>query len=170
MDVEAVSLMSSCHTHPMQNLNMSDHLPITACLMYMLSGSVLGAQWISLGCSVDQSCNVSRQLRVDWAQAHRSGLLEVFVAEVQAGLAPLLNNVYENAEQLDEEVVLVVRMLVDAAEQQLALVQPQRPRRWRDDTFSCLCAQSRAACSAWKQACCPGGGPLFEEKNRHDEL
>ena len=36
---------------------------------------------------------------VDWAQARRSGLLEVFVAEVQAGLAPLLNNAYEDAEQ-----------------------------------------------------------------------
>ena len=34
MDVEAVSLMSSCHAHPMEDLNMSDHLPITACLMY----------------------------------------------------------------------------------------------------------------------------------------
>ena len=46
MDVEAVSLMSSCH--PMEDLNMSDHLPITACLIYdvggkggVLSGSVL---------------------------------------------------------------------------------------------------------------------------------
>ena len=102
---------------------------------------------------------------MDWAQACRSGLLEVFVAEVQAGLAPLLNNVDEDAEQLDEEIDLVVRMLVDAAEQQLPLVQPKRPRRWRDDTLSCLCAQSRAAHSAWKQAGCPGEGPLFEEKS-----
>ena len=77
MDVEAVSLLSSCHTHPMEDLIMSDHLPITACLMYE-------------GCSVDQSCNVSRELRVDWAQAHRSGLLDVFEAEVQTGLASLL--------------------------------------------------------------------------------
>ena len=53
MDVEAVSLLSSCHTQPMDDLNMSAHLPITTCLMYE-------------GCSVDQSCNLSRQLRVDW--------------------------------------------------------------------------------------------------------
>ena len=96
LDVEAVSLMSSCYTHPMEDLNMSDHLPITACLMYE-------------GCSVDQSCDVSRQLGMDLAQAHRSGLLEVFVAEVQAGLAPLLSNVsnvYDDAEQLDVEIDL----------------------------------------------------------------
>ena len=111
---------------------MSDYLPITACLMYE-------------GCPVDQSCNVSRQLKVDWAQARRSGLLDVFEAEVQAGLAPLLNNVYEDIEQLDEEIDLVARMLVDAAERQLSLVLPKRPRKWRDNTLSCLCAQSRAA-------------------------
>ena len=40
---------------------------------------------------------------MDWAQVCRNGLLEVFVAEVQAGLAPLLNNVYEDTKQLDEE-------------------------------------------------------------------
>ena len=38
------------------------------------------------------------------------------MAEVQVGLAPLLNNVYEDTEQLDEEISLVARMLVDAAE------------------------------------------------------
>ena len=26
-------------------------------------------------------------------------------------------------------------------------MQPKRPRKWRDNTLSCLCAQSRAACS-----------------------
>ena len=61
-------------------------------------------------------------------------------------------NVYEDIEQLDEEIGLVVRMLVDAAERQLPLVQPRRPRKWKDDTLSCLCAESRVAHSAWKQA------------------
>ena len=87
-------------------------------------------------------------------------------AQVQTGLAPLLNNVYEDIEQLDEEIDLVARMLVDAAERQLSLVLPKRPRKWRDNTLSCLCAQSRAARSVWKQAGCPGEGPLFEEKSR----
>ena len=92
--------------------------------------------------------------------------MEVFVAEVQVGLAPLLNNVYEDTEQLDEGIGLVARMLVDAAERQLPLVQYKRPRKWKDDTLSCLCAESRVAHSAWKQAGCPGKGVLFEEKGR----
>ena len=53
---------------------------------------------------------------MEWAQAHRSGLLDLFEAEVQARLAPLLNNVYVDVEELDEEIDLVARMLVDAAE------------------------------------------------------
>ena len=51
-----------------------DHLPVTVCLMYE-------------GCTQDQSSNAQWQLRVDWEQAQRSGLLEDFTAEVQAGLA-----------------------------------------------------------------------------------
>ena len=46
---------------------------------------------------------------------------------------------------------------MDAAERQLPLVQPKRPRKWKDDTLSCLCAESRVAHSAWKQASCPRG-------------
>ena len=34
-------------------------------------------------------------------------------------------SVYEDAEQLDEEIDLVARMMVDAAERQLPLVQPK---------------------------------------------
>ena len=70
------------------------------------------------------------------------------MAEVQVGLAPMLNNVYEDTEQLDEEIGLVARMLVDAAERQLPLVQPKRPRKLKDDTLSCLCAESGVAHSA----------------------
>ena len=34
----------------------------------------------------NESCNVSRQLSIDWVQTQRNGLLEVYVAKVQAGL------------------------------------------------------------------------------------
>ena len=34
MDVGAASMMASCSTHPMDDLNTSDHLPLTACLSY----------------------------------------------------------------------------------------------------------------------------------------
>ena len=34
MDVEAASMMTSCCTHPMEDLNTSDHLPLTMSLSY----------------------------------------------------------------------------------------------------------------------------------------
>ena len=74
-------------------------------------------------------------------------LLEAFTAEVQTGLAPLLNNAYDDVEQLDREIEFVAGMLVDAAEH-LPFVHPKKPTRWRDDILSSLCAQSRVARSA----------------------
>ena len=34
VDIEAVSLMSFCHSHPMEDLNTSDHFPLTVSLKY----------------------------------------------------------------------------------------------------------------------------------------
>ena len=34
MDIKAASMVSSCHTHPMEDLNTSDHLPLTVSLSY----------------------------------------------------------------------------------------------------------------------------------------
>ena len=95
--------------------------------------------------------------------ARWSGALDVFAAEVQTRLAPLLVGVYDDPEQMSCEIVLVAGLLTDAAEKLLPCVQPRRRTRWRDDTLSCLFAQSRAACVAWKG---PSEGPLFEEKGR----
>ena len=39
-------------------------------------------------------------------------------------------------------------------------------QRWKDDTLTALCAQSRSAHRAWKDAGCPSEGSLFEEKGR----
>ena len=52
------------------------------------------------------------------------------------------------------------------AEKTLPLIQPRKPRRWKDDTLTALCAQSRSARRAWKNAGCPSEGSVFEEKGR----
>ena len=57
-------------------------------------------------------------------------------------------------------------MLCDAAVKTLPHVQPRKPRRWKDDTLTVLCAQSQSAWRAWKEAGCPSEGSLFEEKCR----
>ena len=82
---------------------------------------------------------------------------------VKTRLAPLLNNEYDDVEQLDREIEFVAGMLANAAERLLSLVHPKRPTRWRD-ILSSLCAQCRVALLAWKEAGCPLEGPLYEEK------
>ena len=57
-------------------------------------------------------------------------------------------------------------MLCDAAEKTLPLIQPRKPQRWKDDTLTALCAQSRSARRAWKDAGCPSEGLFFEEEGR----
>ena len=69
----------------------------------------------------------------------------MFTSEVQVRLAPLLVGVYDDPDQMSRKIELVVELLTDAAEKLLPHVQPQRKAKWRDDTISRLCAQSRAA-------------------------
>ena len=140
MDVEAVSLMSSCHTHPMEDLSTSDYLSIT----------------VRYGMCPQDHCSGPRLNRVDWEKVWKGGLLEAFTIEVHTVLAPLLNSAYDDVKQLDREIEFVAGMLVDAADHLLPLVHPKRPTRWRDDILSSLCGQSRVARSAWKEA----GNPL----------
>ena len=155
MDVEAASMMVSCHTHPMEDLNTSDHLPLMVGLYY---SAYSGSQ--------NECIGTPRQLRVDWDEAGRSGALDMFASEVQVRLAPLLVGVYDDPDQMSREIELVAGLLTDAAEKLLPHVQPRRKAKWRDDTLSHLCAQSRAARAAWKEAGRPGEGPLFDEKCR----
>ena len=67
---------------------------------------------------------------------------------------------------MSREIELVVGLLTDAAEKLVPHVQPRRKAKWRDDTLSRLCAQSRAARVAWKEAGRPGEEPLFDENCR----
>ena len=153
MDVEAISMVASCRTLPMEDLNTSDHLPLTVSLTYE-------------ACSLS-SVNMCYGLpKIDWDQARKSGAIADYMMEVQARLAPLLNSLYSDGDQMSEEIEQVARLLSDAADRILPYVQPKRKSRWRDATLSCLCAQSCAARRAWKVAGCPTDGPLYEEKGR----
>ena len=68
MDVVATSMLASCHTHQMEDLNTSDYLPITA----------------SLVCDASQRKDSSQTCkRIDWAEAERSGALDLFTSDVQ---------------------------------------------------------------------------------------
>ena len=123
MDVEAVSLMPSCHTHPMEDLSTSDYLSIT----------------VRYGMCPQDPCSGPRLNRVDWEKVWKGGLLEAFTVEVQTVLAPLLNSAYDDVKQLDKEIEFVAGMLVDAADRLLPLVHPKRPTTTRGMIFSAHC-------------------------------
>ena len=152
MDVGAASMMASCSTHPMNDLNTSDHLPLTVCLSYD-------------ACTSTQDERPSHK-KIDWVEAKKNGALDAFTAEVQRRLGPLVTRVLDSAEMVNSEIEQVARLLTDVAEEILPCVQPKRRSRFRDDVLSRLCAQSCAARAAWRDAGSPPDGPQFEEKNR----
>ena len=133
----------------MDDLNTSDHLPLTVRMSYD-------------ACPNTQDERPSHK-KIDWVEARKSGALDSFTAEVQTRLWPLITRVYDSAEMVNSEIEQVTRLLT---EELLPCVQPKRKSRFRDDVLSRLCAQSRAARAAWRDAGSPPDGPLSEEKNR----
>ena len=90
MDVSATSLLQSCQTLPMDDLNTSDHLPIVA----------------SIECSVCTSpagCSETKHV-VDWEGSRRLSLLECCACRVGKTLSPSPDSVTVTAEQLDKEI------------------------------------------------------------------
>ena len=152
MDVGSASMLDSCCTRPPEDLNTSDHLPLTACLSY--DASI---------CTNDQT---SFPKKIDWLEARKNGSLEAFTAEVQTRLEPLFMGVHDNTDEISREIEQVAGILTEVAEKLLPCVQPRRRTRYKDDTLSHLCAQSHAARAAWRDAGSPSDGPLSEEKNR----
>ena len=110
-----------------------------------------------------ESCS---QPRIDWEKAKKTGLIADYQKEVEKCLAPLLNNSHSHAEDMDRELKYVARLLKDSAERTLPLIQSQRSQKYKDSNLTALCAQSRAARRAWREANSPTEGPLYDEKCR----
>ena len=142
-------MLTSCMTHEMTDLNTSDHLPITVSMAYY-------PDLVS-----DNHNKTSCLYRIDWVEAEKCG-----VSEVYSKLEPLFNGVYNDAEMIGAEIEHLAGILQDCAAQLLPRIQPSKRKKWRDDILSGLCAKSRLARAAWKDAGCPPDGPLYEEKCR----
>ena len=82
MDVKAASIITSCVTHDMADLNTSDHLPITACMAYQLD-------------TVSENHNESTSCfhKINWVEAEKCGATPLFASEVRMNLEPLLRSV-----------------------------------------------------------------------------
>ena len=90
----------------------------------------------------------------------------MFSAEIRNSLEPLYSKVYDNVELISSEIEKVATLLKETADHLLPCMEPRKRKKWRDDTLSCLCVQSRKARMAWKDAGSPAEGPLYDEKNR----
>lgn len=108
MNVEATSVVSSFLT---QDLNTSDHLPLTVSLMYDT-------------CSMTDVNASQSSLKIDWDQARKVGAIDEFVKAVQTWLATFLNNLYGNIQETSEEIEKVAGLITNAAEKLLPHVQP----------------------------------------------
>jgi len=56
------------------------------------------------------------QVRIEWDQARKTGETKVFANEVQIRLAPFLNSLYKDGDEMDEDVEQVAVILTDCAE------------------------------------------------------
>ena len=65
MDVEAASMMTSCCTHPMEDLNTSDHLPLSVSLSYDVRSESYSPD----------NCGFKK---IDWVDAEKDGDLATF--------------------------------------------------------------------------------------------
>ena len=147
MDVEAASLMTSCRTHPMEDLNTSDHLPLTVSLSYNVCSD---------SCCSNTSGMCSYKM-IDWLSAEKNGDLAAFSAEITSRLELLYSRVYEDAKSICCEIEQVASILKETAGRLLPSFEPKRKKKWRNDILSCLCAKSWQARMAWKSTVCNSG-------------
>ena len=152
MDVGSASMLDSCCTHPSEDLNTSDHIPLTVSLSY--------------NASIGTDDKSTFPKKIDWVEARKNCSLEAFTAEVQTRLEPLFLEIHDNTNEISGEIEHVAGILTEVAEKLLPCVQPKKRTRYKDDTLSRLCAQSHAARAVWRGAGSPTDGPLSEEKNR----
>lgn len=87
----------------MEDLNTSDHLPLTVSIAY---DATLG----------NNGSDLPSSKKIDWAKAEKTGALKVFSTAIRARLEPLLTRVYDNAEDISREIKQVATLLKDTAE------------------------------------------------------
>lgn len=130
-----IVLMTSCSTLPEDDLNTSDHLPLSTEKM-------------------DDSGN--GRVRIDWCRAKENGEIDGYVAEVDARISPFLRNSYDDIDVIDKEIRHVAWLLTDAANKTITSAQGKKILWHRDDTLKSLCTQSS---EARREGGCPGEGP-----------
>ena len=134
--------------HP---LNTSDHLPITSELNLTLLTST--------SATPDHAA-------LNWTAAIRDGCVSQYAAETDRGIAPLLKKDYSSTEQIESDITLVSKLLIDSSYSTIPILRCHynSSNRVYDSQLSSLCWQSRQAFREWKAGGRPRSGPLYEAR------
>ena len=92
------------------------------------------------------------------------GDIAVYREEVRGRLAPFLNGEYTDVTQVEDEIHTVSKLLTAAAERTLPTTNRKKKTWFKDVCLKSVCAQSREARRAWKEAGCPSEGASYEWK------
>ena len=135
--LDATSIISSCKTLPMTDLNTSDHLPLAAELTIEYPA---------------QAQPDTRHPRLDREQAIKSGEINEYRRFVEQQLSELNSHAcFEGMEDIDAANSHLSDTLKDAAAKLLPEKCYKKPCKWKDATLSALSAQCRAARQTWKR-------------------
>ena len=148
-DVEASSCVDQCWTHEDNELNQSDHLPLSA----------------KLSCGVPtQQEHDSNWIKIDWSKAEKSGVLTSFQDVLKDRLSPSIGTARCDVGQLDDEIKNVASLIKEAAETMLPRSRVKKVNRFKDKTLFQLCAKSKTAWEVWRDGGRPNEGPLYKAK------
>ena len=124
-DAGTISLMSGCVIAEIEDLNTSDHVPITVNLIY------------------DSISFVSKSEpvwpRIDWSLAARNGSLLNYQEAVRQCLSSLPDNCYQQVDDINAEIIQVTGELLIAAYNTLPTVR--LPSSRRRNSLSPVCTE-----------------------------
>ena len=150
-NVASSSAMVSCRVEDEHPLNTSDHLPITSELNLTLLTST--------SATPDHAA-------LNWTAAIRDGCVSQYAAETDRGIAPLLKKDYSSTEEIESDITLVSKLLIDSSYSTIPILRCHynSSNRVYDSQLSSLCWQSRQAFQEWKAGGRPRSGPLYEAR------
>ena len=141
--------ITECHIHDHHDLNFSDHLPLSV----LLKAESLSAPALK------------GNLKVNWRKSVDDGLIADYAHNMCQDVRPLLSHHFQSVSELNKEIRLVSKTLIEAASKHLSSTHHRKIKSFiRDTELSTLRKQSRKAWERRRSAGRPREGTLYEDK------
>ena len=146
--------VSFCNIHEEHPLNTSDHLPVSCHLeiSHLRTTPTLAFP----------------NLNLNWSKAVQTNEVLLYSTATDEVVRSLLDKDYSAVEDLDSDINLIARKLLEAGEATIPKVGKNKnsDRKFKDCTLSHLCWKSRVAFRKWKDDGRPVSGPSFNERKK----